>query len=776
MTLATLLLTLFVLLAAGTPVGFAMAIAGVCGLAVQGGASMVLGVLSTVPVSSISAYELITIPMFLLMAEMVLLSGVADDLFTAASAWIGRVPGGLAMATAVAGAGFGAICGTSTASAATLSSTSLPAMIRQGYEPSLAAGVVAISGTLAMLLPTSIALIVYGLIADVNIGQLLISGIIPACIVLMTILATVYILVRRDPSRAPRAAPITWAQRFALLSKVGPMLLLFGVVTGTIYLGVATPTEASAVGALGAFCLALVRRRPSLPVIFGSVERAAVGSCMIIMILMGASLFSFAFTLTMVTQDLVSWVGSLGLPRYGVICALLCGYILLGSFMDQLAILVLTVPIVLPLIKSLGFDPIWFGVIKIVTAEVGIDHAADRAQLLRRRPVCEPAGGRGVRRDHAAFLRPSDRDRDSSGIPGPGALASLEDVAAMDGGGVMRRCALLLSMMLLAAGGSAHAAEPRHLRVADSFPPDHYLIRLLLKPWMDEVTRRTNGAVVFDHFPAQELGKAGDLLSLTQTGVVDIGYIAPSYASDKMPLSEVAQLPTTVASTCVRSLAYWKVARQGVVQRSDYAPNGIHLLLALNMPPYHIMTTARPIATEADLRGLKLRSTGGTLDLSLRAIGATPVRMAAPDTYEALSRHTLDGAAFALEGVLSYHLEKLIRYEVENINVGSIVVAYSISERTFRALPQDVQRAMDEAGDAIIPQACAKVEESEAGMRQQLNAAGITFGSVPPAVEATLRNTLAGVRDVWAQDLQRRGKPATEAIAEYDAAVTSETH
>jgi hypothetical protein len=163
MTLTVLLVSLFGLLAIGTPVGFAMAVSGALGLYVKGGAGMMLGVLTTAPLSSVSSYELITVPMFLLMAEMVLLSGVADDLFRAAAAWIGRVPGGLGMATAMAGAGFGAICGTSTASAATLASTSLPAMIKQGYEPRMAAGVVAISGTLAMLLPTSVALIVSGL-------------------------------------------------------------------------------------------------------------------------------------------------------------------------------------------------------------------------------------------------------------------------------------------------------------------------------------------------------------------------------------------------------------------------------------------------------------------------------------------------------------------------------------------------------------------------------------------------------------------------------------
>ena len=372
MTVILVLGLLFVLLAIGTPVGFAMGFAGSVGLLMVGGTGTLFGILQTAPLSTVSSYELITIPMFLLMADLVLLSGVADDMFKAASAWVGRIPGGLGMATALAGAGFGAICGTSTASAATLSSTSLPAMIRQGYEPKMAAGVVAISGTLAMLIPPSVALVIFGLLAEVNIGQLLIGGIVPAALVTATIMATIYFLVWQDPSRAPRIEPVSWHERFSLLWQVGPMALLFALVTGTIYLGVATPTEASALGAAGALGLAIAKRKVTTASLYRALLSACHGTCMIVTILVGASIFGYFFTLTHVTQDLVAWIGSLQTSRWVIITLILCGYIVLGSFMDQIAILVLTVPIVLPLIKTLGFDPIWFGVIKIVTAEVGM--------------------------------------------------------------------------------------------------------------------------------------------------------------------------------------------------------------------------------------------------------------------------------------------------------------------------------------------------------------------------------------------------------------------
>jgi tripartite ATP-independent transporter DctM subunit len=372
MTLALVMIALFALLAIGAPVGFAMAISGALGLLVGFGPGVLMGVLETAPISAIGSYELITIPMFLLMAEMVLLSGIADDLFKTAAAWFGRVPGGLGIATALAGAGFGAICGTSTASAATLSATSLPAMIKQGYEPRMAAGVVAISGALAMLLPTSVALVIFALLAEVNVAKLLMSGILPAVLVTFTIIATILFLVWRDPRRAPRAPAVSLRQKLALLRGVGPMVALFAIVTGAIFTGIATPTEASAVGALGGFALAILRARPTLLRLLHGFERAAIGSCMIAMILMGASIFGYFFTLSHVTQDLVTWVGALPVSRWVIIILILAMYIVLGSFMDQIAILVLTVPIVLPLVKSLGFDPIWFGVIKIVTAEIGM--------------------------------------------------------------------------------------------------------------------------------------------------------------------------------------------------------------------------------------------------------------------------------------------------------------------------------------------------------------------------------------------------------------------
>lgn len=372
MTAAFVTVLLFVLLAIGMPVAFTLAATGSLGLYLIGGLDTLAGVVGTAPLSTAGTYEMISVPMFILMAEFVIISGVADDLFKAAAAWVGRVPGGLAMATAIAGAGFGAISGSSTAAAATLSSTTIPAMLKQGYEPKLAGGVVAISGTLAMLIPPSIALVLYGIIADVSIGQLLIGGVIPGILVTLTIMATVWVLVALDPARAPRGRAHTMREKFASLTVVGPMVLLFMAVTGVIYSGIATPTEASGIGAFGAFLLALKEGRINRKSMARAMTHAVHASCMILMIIVCAKIFGYFFTLTQITQSLVAWVSHLDVSKWVVMALILFGYIVLGCLMDQIAILILTVPIVLPLIKALGFDPVWFGVIVIVTAEVGL--------------------------------------------------------------------------------------------------------------------------------------------------------------------------------------------------------------------------------------------------------------------------------------------------------------------------------------------------------------------------------------------------------------------
>lgn len=372
MIAATVSLFMFVLLAVGVPVGFAMLMAGAAGLYWIGGMTPVLAILSSTPREVAASFEFVTIPMFLLMAEFVLRSGVADDLFKATAAWFGHLRGGLGISTALSGAGFGAICGSSTAAAATLSSTSLPAMLKYGYERPMAAGVVAISGTLSMLIPPSVAMVVYGLLADVSIAKMLVAGVIPGVLVTLTIALTVYFLVWQDSKRAPVLPKTPWIEKFRALKGVGPMLILLMSVTGVIYTGIATPTEASA---LGAFCAAVLyfwRGNRTWQEVATVLTRAARTSCMLGTIILGAHVFSTFFALTQTTQGLVSWVGGLPLNPWMIVLILVGIYIVLGCFLDQMAILVLTVPVVAPLLHSMGFDLVWFGVIVIVTAELGM--------------------------------------------------------------------------------------------------------------------------------------------------------------------------------------------------------------------------------------------------------------------------------------------------------------------------------------------------------------------------------------------------------------------
>jgi len=372
MTLLVPLALLGLLLAMGLPVALSLLLAGSCGLLLVGGTDLVIGVLGSAPASSLGNYELLTIPMFLLMAEFMIASGVASQLFGAIANWTGRVPGGLGVATAVAGAAFGAISGSSTAAAATLSNTSIPVMMKQGYKPDFAAGIVSISGTLAMIIPPSIAIIFYGLLSGANIGKLLIAGLVPGALVTLAIMLTIWVLIMRDPALAPAASRTPWLLKVRSLSVAGPFFLLLGLVTGAIYTGVATPVEASALGALGAMLLALSYGRLKFVTLKTAVLNTCITSAMISLIVVCAQVFGYFLTMTGATQNLVDWVSSLDVSRYAVLAFLVVLYLVLGFFLDQLSILILTVPVVLPVVTKLGFDPIWFGMIVILLAEVGM--------------------------------------------------------------------------------------------------------------------------------------------------------------------------------------------------------------------------------------------------------------------------------------------------------------------------------------------------------------------------------------------------------------------
>ncbi len=364
-------LLLFFLLMIGIPVAISLAISGALGIIMANGLDVLLGILSASPGSALTTYELLTVPMFILMAEFMGVSGITNSLFSAVSKWTQKIDGGVGIAAVLTGAAFGAISGSSTAAAATLGKISTPAMVEQGYSPKMAGSIAAISGTIAMLIPPSIALIFYGLLSGVSIGDLLIAGIIPGILVTLTIAITIKLLLLRNP--VGRSSQVySLKEKIASIKVAGPFILLFGIVTGLIYTGIATPVESSALGALGALILALKSGNLGTKAFRQALINTACISAMIGLIIVCAHIFGYFITMTGVTRNLVNYVGALDVSPYFILFLLVILYLVLGLFLDLISILILTIPVVLPVVVALGFDPIWFGVIVILLSEIGI--------------------------------------------------------------------------------------------------------------------------------------------------------------------------------------------------------------------------------------------------------------------------------------------------------------------------------------------------------------------------------------------------------------------
>ena len=230
-------------------------------------------------------------------------------------------------------------------------------------------------------------------------------------------------------------------------------------------------------------------------------------------------------------------------------------------------------------------------------------------------------------------------------------------------------------------------------------------------------------------------------------------------------------LPGSFQTSCQGTMGYWKAARGGAIEAQDFTANKIRLLLAVTLTPYQILTVKNPIKNEADIRGLKLRSSGGAQDLTLRTIGAVPVRMAAPDTYESLSRGTMDGVLFPLDSALAYNLEKIVRYSTEGANFSSFVVTYSISEASWKELSPEFRKIMTDVAEEVVPAACAAIDGQEAEVRKKLEAAGVQFSPISAEFRSKLDDMLKDVGINWAKGLDSRGRKGSEALAEFRKAV-----
>jgi tripartite ATP-independent transporter DctM subunit len=352
----------------------AMGLVGVGGFSYLVNGDAALKIIGHTSMRTVTDYTFGVIPMFLLMGAFVSNSGMSRELFRAANAFLGHLKGGLGIATIAACAGFAAISGSSVATAATFSTVAYPEMRRFNYPQSFATGVIAAGGTLGAMLPPSTVLAVYGIITEQDIGKLFVAGILPGALAAVMYMITVTLIGVARPGFLPSGPKSSWSERFAAVRDVWATLLLFIFVIGGLYGGLFTPTEAGGMGAGGAFIIGVLRGRLDRADIRRSLLQATRTAAAVFTVLIGALLFGYFLTVTQTPQKVTEFLTGLGIGSYGVLGLIMLMYLVLGCLMDALAMVILTVPIIFPVIKELGFDPIWFGVIIVMTVELGLIH------------------------------------------------------------------------------------------------------------------------------------------------------------------------------------------------------------------------------------------------------------------------------------------------------------------------------------------------------------------------------------------------------------------
>ena len=363
---------MFVLMALRVPIGAAMGIVGVLGFGALSGMGPAFNLLGNVPLAVLSDYNLAVIPMFILMGAFASHSGMSRELFTAGRAWFGHRRGGLALASIAACGGFAAINGSSVATAATMSQVALPEMRRAGYDPGFSAGLIAAGGTLGIMIPPSTIFVLYGIMTEVDIAKLFAAGVVPGLMAVGFYFGVVRYMGWRHAAQMPLGEPHSWAERWASLRDLWAVLLLFVFVLGGIYGGLFTVQEAAGIGATGTLLIGLLRRRLQWRQIRAALIDALRVSSAIMLIVVGAFLFGYFLTITQFTQNAVEWLVHLPIGPYGVLALVMVGYFVLGAVMDELAMILLTVPIVFPAMTQLGFDPVWFGVIVVMAVTFGM--------------------------------------------------------------------------------------------------------------------------------------------------------------------------------------------------------------------------------------------------------------------------------------------------------------------------------------------------------------------------------------------------------------------
>jgi tripartite ATP-independent transporter DctM subunit len=363
---------MLVLALARMPIAFAMGLVGVVGFAWKVSWPAAFALVGSTTYETGLSYGLSIIPLFILMGNLVTRAGLSEELYTASYAFLGHKRGGLAMSTVVACGGFSAICGSSIATAATMAKVAIPPMRRFGYTDALASGSVAAGGTLGILIPPSIILVIYGILTGQNIGKLFIAGILPGMLAILCYLAAVSATVRLDPKSGPPGEKMPWPARLRALKNVWGVLVLFVVVLGGIYGGVFTPTEAAGIGAGGAFVFALLRKGWSWRLYREILVDSAVTTAMIFSILIGALLFANFINMTTMPAELIAFTDRFAANPLLVIVAICLIYVLLGCVLESMSMMLLTVPLFYPVVAHLGFDLIWFGIIVVVAIEISL--------------------------------------------------------------------------------------------------------------------------------------------------------------------------------------------------------------------------------------------------------------------------------------------------------------------------------------------------------------------------------------------------------------------
>lgn len=354
------------------PVAFVMAMIGYLGFSIMISGQGGLSLLSRAVYDVFSSYGLTTIPLFIFMGQLAFNCGISRRLYDAGYKFLGSTKGGLAMATVAACTAFGAVCGSSPATAATMATVGLPEMKRYKYADELATGAVASGGGLGMIMPPSIVLIVYGILTEQSIGKLFVAGIIPAILITILFIISIYIRCSLNPEQGPAGERFTWGQKMKSLLGMGETLAVFILVIGGLFIGLFTPTEAAAVGAFGVLAVSLIRRQLTWEGFVKSLYETLRTSCMVMMLIAGAVIFGKFLAVTRIPFNLAAWVGGFDLAPYMILTIIVLIYFVGGCFMDALALVMLTVPIFYPLVTALGYDPIWFGLIIVMVTEMGV--------------------------------------------------------------------------------------------------------------------------------------------------------------------------------------------------------------------------------------------------------------------------------------------------------------------------------------------------------------------------------------------------------------------